>query len=414
MTKISLHSIVLLMGVTKSGKTTWAHEHFPHTEVLSIDALRPELLGRPDNFTCDRQLWQEIHRRARVRLLMGQRVVVDANNLKSEDRKPWTSLSQELGVPLYYVLMNPTRDVIQSRAAQSGVPTSVWERQHQMLLTQMRQIRNMDASDAVWVPDPDQVQVVPSMGVDMGNRILVVADVHGDWAGINWAVDHAKATGRSLVFLGDVVDYGGQNLRCMKLVYDLVMQGSAHMIWGNHERKIDRWMSQDWGRTYRGRLSEANLCTIREIQSLSLDRRIRFECAWRALSNQSTQHLVLGNWMMTHGAAHEHMWHMQGHRLSGELANLAYFGEVDSVNPQRSDGYPNRIWNWVNQVPAGHFVVVGHDYLDRETYQPVIKTNSQGGTVVCLDTGNSKGGRLSVMELDLDTNQYHMLQYQSE
>ena len=115
--------------------------------------------------------------------------------------------------------------------------------------------------------------------------------------------------------------------------------------------------------------------------------------------------------MFTHGAAAPEMWNIQGHRLQGDLGNMAYFGMVDTVAPTRQDGYPNRVWNWVDTVPSNKTVVVGHDWLDRESCQPVVKANNQGGKVIALDTGNGKGGVLSALEIDLTTNQHKILQF---
>ena len=48
-----------------------------------------------------------------------------------------------------------------------------------------------------------------------------------------------------------------------------------------------------------------------------------------------------------------------------------------------------------NVSPAGKIVVVGHDPRDKN--EPMIVVNPKGGKVVFLDTGSSKGGKLSSM-----------------
>jgi hypothetical protein len=89
------------------------------------------------------------------------------------------------------------------------------------------------------------------------------------------------------------------------------------------------------------------------------------------------------------------MWKMSGHSLSGYHGNMAYFGEVDSESPTREDGYPNRIYTWIDSIPANHTVVVGHD--PRKTDHPMMVTNGVRGRAIFLDTGSSKGGKLSCM-----------------
>jgi hypothetical protein len=57
-------------------------------------------------------------------------------------------------------------------------------------------------------------------------------------------------------------------------------------------------------------------------------------------------------------------------------------------------------------------VVVGHDWLDRDDHCFVHKQGDQGAQVWCMDTGNSKGGRLSALEIDLNTNKWEVKVFQ--
>jgi predicted kinase len=409
MYKILKHSCVVLQGVTQSGKSTWARNNFEPHEIVSVSDLRCELTGDAHNYTQDRTVWQELYRRAYLRLQMGQRAVIDSTNLKREDIRHWNHVCDELGLPLCVVQVKAPLDVLQARAHQAGTPVQVLERQLEQLAQTERSMRHADRMLKHWI-SPEQAHVVP-LHAELSHRLLVVGDVHGNLPGMQHMIQHAEAELRQIVWLGDVVDYGSQNLACVRAAHTTVSQGVAHMIWGNHERKIDRWIHSDWGERYQGRLSDANWSTVREILSLTPDRRARFSAVWKALSNWSTQHVVCGTWMMTHGAAHPQMWHCKAHRLPGDQGNLAFFGEVSSQEPNRADGYPNRTWGWVDQVPPGHTVVVGHDYLDRVNHAPVIKLGAQGGRVICVDTGSSKGGVLSAVEVDVDTNNYRVIQY---
>lgn len=409
MMKISLHSCVVLMGVTLSGKTTWAHANFTRSEILSVQELRQELTGRADNYTQDRLVWQELYRRAHVLLTMGQRVVIDSTNLKKEDLSHWRHVCSDLGVPVTYVHFDVNLNQLLQRAHDHGVQEHVIQRQHEILTQTLQHVKSQ-APTGERVITPDQAQVVSSHQV-LPERLLVVGDVHGNLPGMQWAVNLAEQQHRHLVWLGDVVDYGSHNLACVKLAHTTVSEGRAHMIWGNHERKIDRWIQADWGDRYRGRLSDANWLTVKEIQSLNSERRARFAAAWRALSSWSSQHVVRGAWCMTHGAAHESMWNQSVHRLSGEAGNMAFFGEVSPHAAMKADGYPNRTWKWVDTVPKAHTVVVGHDYLDRINHAPVIKVNNQGGRVICMDTGSSKGGVLSALAVDIHTDQFEVHQF---
>jgi hypothetical protein len=266
--------------------------------------------------------------------------------------------------------------------------------------TAKREIASGDKARATVVSTNAAVTSFPTTVASA--RILAVGDVHGNWDAMQQASEFASEQNAHIVWLGDVVDYGKHNLKCVRLAYDTVKTGRANMIWGNHERKIDRWIQNNLGSAYTGRLSEANLCTAKEILSINKDRQRKFLSAWTALRNWSHNHLVVGHYLFTHGAATPGMWTQTERRLVGDDSNMAYFGEVDRDSPMKNDGYPNRVWNWVNSIPNGHTVVVGHDWLDRVGNEITVKTSPHGGTALAVDCGSSKGGRLGCVLIDLE------------
>ncbi len=399
MKKIPLHCIVLLVGPIGSGKTTWAHQSFSSHEILSFADLRLELCG---DSTAGDQLavvWSELFRRSELRVANGQRVIVDATNLKTKDRLDFCMIAEKYGVECIYIpfelnisdlqIRNPTKDA------------QMLAKSHHTWLTVKSQVLTGDQKRAVVLA---QNTLVVKDATITADKILAVGDVHGDWDSMCKAVDLAKSHTAHIVWLGDVVDYGRQNLKCMRLAYETVKTGEASMIWGNHERKIDRWIQNDFGASWHGRLSDANLCTINEITSISADRQRKFLSAWTALRNWSRNHLVVDKFLFTHGAATPNMWTQTTRRLTHQDSNMAFFGEVDSAIPVKSDGYPNRVWNWVKDIPADHTVIVGHDWLDRITNSITIKTNEMGGKALVVDCGSSKGGRLGAVLVNLADN----------
>jgi predicted kinase len=401
MKTISLHSIVATVGTFNSGKSQWCHDNFQPWEILNPDSIRLEITGKPDNLFHEAIVWQQIHQRALTKIQQGQRAVIDAPNLKSSDREPFVELARSFGIPVYFVLFENTSDCF----SDSGFESDILSKQKQMLLNSKKELARMN-DPAQHTGSPGEFCSAKHEFKMDNTKLAAIGDVHGNYSALKKAVDHAIQNNEFLVFLGDLVDYGDHNLKCMKLAYDLVAENRAHMIWGNHERKISRWITCDWGNTYRGNLTESNLKTVREISGLVPERRKKFAAAWNALESYSTQHLRLGDWVFTHGAVHSSVWGLDSpvYRLRGEAGNMAYFGQIDKTHPNRPDGYPNRIWDWVETVPAGLNAVVGHDYLDRANHGLVVKSNSHGGNVYCIDCGSGKGGRLCSLHIDLTTN----------
>ena len=408
MKNIPLHSITVIIGPAKSGKTTWANAHFKNHEIVSAAQVKLELCGDANNTWTSHQVWEEITRRVELKAKLGQRVVVDSTNLKFRDREPFIEIAKKLGLDLIYVLINSDLNSKLQGCGNDSRMAEIVERSHQLYQSVEREIKTGDnIASVVNNPSYGEVFVVPYPEKHPKvNKILAVGDVHGNFAAMESAVNLAESTNSHIIWLGDVVDYGSQNLRCMKLAYDTVRFGNASMIWGNHERKIDKWISSDWGETYHGRLSDANLITVNEILGLNIDRRERFHAAWIALRNWSWNHVVVDNWMFTHGAALPSMWTNAEHRLGGALANAAFFGQVDRHIPNRADGYPNRVWEWVLDIPRDHTVVVGHDWLDRVHNEITIKSNDFGGRAIVADCGSSKGGRLCALKIDCESNEF--------
>jgi protein phosphatase len=404
MIKIPLHCLVVLVGTAGCGKTHWALCQFPASQVLSSEQLTENLTGRADNQLHKDQIWKTLVKQTEQRLAMGNRVVVDHSNLHRWERDAWIAVAEQFGVMCVFVLVDqPLEHKISEMVSQGHTQSSA-----KTLLSfqepyyQKFAARQHSLGPSVRVVKPEQISVVRWPTLANQTRLLAVGDVHGNHSAMKRAVSLAQEQERMIVWLGDVVDYGPCNLRCAELAYHTVNEGQAVIIWGNHERKIGRWLASHLGYTYRGKLSEANRITVREIEALDHAQLTRFLAAWTALENWSQQVWECRNWLFSHGAADPLMIGVNTHRLPQPLGDLAMYGEVSSSQPVNSDGYPNRTWNWIDKFDASQRVVVGHDWLDRMTMSVVEKTGSQGAKIYCVDTGSSKGGVLSALAIDVD------------
>jgi hypothetical protein len=63
------------------------------------------------------------------------------------------------------------------------------------------------------------------------------------------------------------------------------------------------------------------------------------------------------------------------------------------------DGYAIRLYTWINEIPKGKTVIVGHDKKPFNSKTlitcPLVKLNDKDGKAIFLDTGCGKGGFLS-------------------
>jgi protein phosphatase len=404
MKRIPLHSLVIMVGPAGGGKTHLTSLKFDPYEIMSSEEIRYELSGDYQRLDINDVVFKEIHRRTQLKLELGERVVVDATNLRKKDRMSLADIGSRTGVPIFYIVCNRNLETKLSDAKRSWrlSATGTISKHEHVFRTNERDIlrgdgianvidfRNEDFEVVSKLTNIDLKKVIENRGY---RGIMVVGDVHGMIEPLKNATEWATQRKLFCVFLGDILDYGINSLECVDHVYSIVTRGRGISLIGNHERKIERWLEQVKHNDVRVRLSDGNKVTTRAIEALASDARRKFETRYRALLGFSRHHWIIGNTLFTHGAAEPEMFDITSARLTGKFETMALFGEVDNTAPQRADGYPTRIYEWVNRIPQGKQVMVGHDI--RSTVKPLLVRGSQGGVAYFMDTGSGKGGRLT-------------------
>ena len=219
--------------------------------------------------------------------------------------------------------------------------------------------------------------------------LRIVGDVHGD---LN-AFRHAIATKRFVVQLGDLVDHGPDSAGVLETMLDLLETRRGMFVLGNHDRKL--------GRALEGRRLRRDLpleTTLRQIQASTAEDLARR--SYEAIA-QAPAWQRLGNLLFVHGGFHTAM--LAGPPPPTGLADMsaplsrALFGETTSrLQP---DGYPERRLSWINRIPEGIVVYVGHDRRSLDG-RPLHRTGRLGGKAIFMDLGAGKGGHLAWIDLN--------------
>ncbi|MEW6157442.1 MAG: AAA family ATPase, partial [Verrucomicrobiota bacterium] len=103
-------SLVVLIGVSGSGKSTFARRHFKPTEILSSDNCRGWVSDDENDQAATKDAFEVLHFIARKRLAAGKLTVVDATNVQAESRKPFVEIAREFHcLPVAIVLDLPER-----------------------------------------------------------------------------------------------------------------------------------------------------------------------------------------------------------------------------------------------------------------------------------------------------------------
>src|ERR687896_737764 len=88
-------ALVLLVGASGSGKSTFARRHYQPTEVVSSDTCRGMVADDENDQSATPAAFALLHHIAGVRLRGGRLTVVDATNVKAEDRASLVRLARE-------------------------------------------------------------------------------------------------------------------------------------------------------------------------------------------------------------------------------------------------------------------------------------------------------------------------------
>ena len=88
-------SLVVLIGASGAGKSSFAAKHFKPTEVLSSDFCRGLVSDDENDQAATKDAFAVLHFIAARRLAAGRLTVVDATNVQRESRKPLVALARE-------------------------------------------------------------------------------------------------------------------------------------------------------------------------------------------------------------------------------------------------------------------------------------------------------------------------------
>jgi polynucleotide kinase-phosphatase len=399
--KVPELSLVVLVGASGSGKSTFARKHFKPTEILSSDACRGLVSDDENDQAATGDAFEVLHFVARKRLARGLLTVVDATNVQPEARKPLVAIAREHhALPVAIVLDVPEnicRQRNEGRANRSFGPHVVRQQRHQLhgslgRLTRegFRHVFVLDSPAAI---DGATVERQPLWCNRKNERgpFDVIGDVHGCFdellllltelgyvlartEGQGGALSASHPGGRKAVFVGDLVDRGPKVPDVLRLVMAMTAGGTAVAVPGNHDIKL---MLKLRGKEVR--------ITHGLAESLEQLEREPPELAARVADfiDGLVSHCVFddGKLVVAHAGLKESL---QG-RGSGAVREFALYGETTGEVDEY--GLPVR-HPWAEEYRGRAAVVYGHT--------PVLEPAWLNNTI-CVDTGCVFGGKLTAL-----------------
>nr|WP_307827792.1 polynucleotide kinase-phosphatase [Planomonospora sp. ID82291] len=387
-------SLVVLVGVSGSGKSTFARRHFAPTQVVSSDFCRGLVADDENDQSATPDAFDVLHYIVRTRLRRGLLTVVDATNVQWEARKRLVDLAKAENVLVDAIVLDVPEEVAigrnETRPDRDFGPQVV-RRQRKDLRRSMGKI-SRDGFRRVHVlrgvEEIEAAEVVTERAWtdrrELTGPFDVIGDVHGCRAELEallrelgWevAADGARhPEGRTAVFVGDLVDRGPDTPGVLRLVMGMVAAGTALCVSGNHEQKLARALNGRKVRVAHG-LQES-------LYQLAAEPEEFRKAALEFMDGLISHYQLDGGRLVVAHAGLKEAYHG---RASGRVRSFALYG--DTTGETDEYGLPVR-YPWAREYRGRAMVVYGHT--------PVTEPEWVNNTI-CLDTGVVFGGRLTAL-----------------
>ena len=400
-------SLVVLIGPSGAGKSTFAARHFLPTEVISSDNCRGLVSDDENDLGATDDAFAVLQYIAGKRLGRKRLTVIDATSVQAWARRPLVGLARKYHVMPVAVVFDVDQAICLERNEardDRDMPDRVVKKQLREMRAGIddlydegfRMVHRLQSVEQIDSVELTRVPLFCDRREEAG-PFDIIGDVHGcadelerllaalgyesepvDRGEGRYGLSWRHRQGRKAVFVGDLVDRGPRNLDALELAWEMVEQGAAVMVPGNHDEKFSRWLRGNPVRVAHG-LER----TIEEVESLPAEESQRFREDAASFIEDLTSHVVLdeGRLVVAHAGLKEEM-----HRgISEAVRDFALFGETTGATDEV--GLPIR-FDWARQYRGDAAVIYGHTPV--ESAQWVNNTLN-------IDTGCVFGGELTAL-----------------
>ncbi len=398
--KIPDPSLVILIGASGSGKSTFAKKHFKSTEILSSDFCRGIVSDDETDQSATTDAFEVLHFIAAKRLAAGKLTVIDATNVQPDARKSLHALAREYHYLTAAIVFNLPAKLCQERndvRPDRDFKPHVVRNQTSQLRRSLRGLKREGFRNFLYVMSSSeeveaaQVERQPlwTNRTDETGPFDIIGDVHGCFDELvalltklgyeisnltegETLVKHPQ--NRKVMFVGDYVDRGPKVVEVLRLIMEMHKTGIAICVPGNHDTKL--------ARALRGKNVTKTHGLAESLAQLE-DESEEFKTRIAEFIEGLVSHYFLDNGKLV--VAHAGMKQELQGRASGRVREFALYGETTGETDEF--GLPIRL-NWAEEYRGTATVVYGHT--------PVAEPQWINRTIN-IDTGCVFGGNLTAL-----------------
>ncbi len=389
-------SLVVLIGASGSGKSSFASEHFLATEVISSDFCRGLVADDENDQAATADAFAVLQFIASRRLAQPRLTVIDSTNVQRESRRSLIELAKQHDLFPVAIVLDLPEAVCQARnrgRADRDFGAHVVPRQIGQLRKSLRGLQREGFRRVHVLRSPNEVVEAEVRRTPLWTDrraehgpFDIIGDVHGCHAElvdllrqIGYAVADDGVTvtppdGRRAVFVGDYGDRGPETPGVLRLVIAMAEAGTAICLPGNHDVKLVRKLK---GRDVQ--ITHGLADTLQQLEHEPEE----FRNQVRDFLDRLVSHVVLDDGALV--VAHAGMKQSYQGRSSGRVRDFALFGETTGETDEF--GLPVRL-EWARDYRGAAAVVYGHT--------PVAEPEWVNNTLN-IDTGCVFGGRLTAL-----------------
>lgn len=394
--KIPELSLVVLIGASSSGKSTFAKNNFLSTEIISSDYCRALVCGDENSLEATSDAFETLHYILSKRLKRGKLTVIDATNVQENARKSLLKIAKEyhcLSVAL--IIDTDEKEILKrhhERPDRNFSPHIV-KGQLLDLRKTLKSIKKEGFSHIYNIKDTDNITIYREKlwndKKDEKGSFDIIGDIHGCFDELKellekldyiieentqgyFNINHPE--NRRVIFLGDLVDRGINSPKVLKLVMSMIEDKKAFCVIGNHDYKLLRKLN---GKNVS--LTHGIKETLEQLEKETEE----FKEKTRLFLNSLISHYIFdeGKLVVSHAGLKESM-HGRG---SAAVRSFCMYGETTGEIDEF--GLPVR-YNWASEYSGKPMIVYGHT--------PVLYPEWFNNTID-IDTGCVFGGKLTAL-----------------